>query len=75
MLPFPLIEIKEKKSFLEKVEQVKNATEMYEKFEVGYYQDGKMELGYFSEIDMMSPENGEVIEFSCKEQSFLTKIK
>lgn len=58
LLPFPLIEVKEQAEFAEKIDHIKNVTGMLELFEVGYYQDGKIELGYLSEVNELSPENG-----------------
>ena len=57
--------------FAQKIEHIKNVTGMHELFEVGYYQDGKIELGYLSELNELSPENGEVLEFECRRQSYL----
>lgn len=37
-----------------------------EQVDLGYYQDGKIELGYFNEIDELNPENGEGINFTCR---------
>ena len=43
---------------MKKIEHIKNMTDLNEKFEVGYYQDGKIELGYFNELAHLTLEEG-----------------
>lgn len=73
MLPLPLIEVIDKASFREKIAHIKNITGFEEQVDLGYYQDGKIELGYFNEIDELNPENGEGINFICREETYLAK--
>lgn len=65
LLSYPVFAIKEEGEFSHKIELIKNMTGLYERFQIGLYQDGKMELGNFDEIDDLHPENGEVIELTC----------
>jgi hypothetical protein len=45
-----------------------------EKFEVAIYQDGKVELGYWNEVADLNPENGEVIDLPCVEDTILRRL-
>lgn len=40
-------------------------TGMHERFQMGLYQDGKLELANFNEIDDLNPESGEVMDLTC----------
>lgn len=49
-------------------------TGLNERFELGLYQDGKLDFGNFDEINSLNPENGEVIDFKCTRTSWFKAI-
>ena len=49
-------------------------TGLMERFELGVYRDGKIDFGNFDELDLLNPDQGEVIEFNCVEQTWLRMI-
>lgn len=49
-------------------------TGLYERFQLGLYQDGKLELGNFDEIDDLNPESGEVMDLTCEANTWTRQI-
>lgn len=70
----PIVELKEWEEFTQKIDHIKNMTGLFERFELGMYKDGKIDLGNFDEIEDLSSEQGEVIDFICVEQTWLRAI-
>lgn len=65
LLKYPVFAIKEESEFQHRIELIKNMTGLHERFQLGLYQDGKLELGNFDEIDDLNPESGEVMDLTC----------
>jgi hypothetical protein len=60
------------------LEDLKNKTELMEKFNLGLYQNGHIDLGYLNEADLLNPEQGENFQqLHClyKDRSWLGKAK
>ena len=43
---YPTIVLKEKEVLAKEIERIKNVTDLFENFEVGVYEGGKIDLGY-----------------------------
>lgn len=74
LLRHPVLAIKERSEFLQKIELIKNMTGLNERFELGLYQDGKLELGNFDELNDLHPEAGEVMELVCVANTWVRSV-
>ena len=52
---YPTITIKDEEILQTEVERLKNITDLYESFEIGLYEGGKIDLGYSNEVTELEP--------------------
>lgn len=47
---------------------------MLEAFDLGVYQEGRIDLGYLGEVDQLKPEEGELMYLQCRVFSWKEKL-